>query len=269
MCELFAISSHVPTSIGFSLERLAQHGEDNGPRDGWGVAFYEEKDVSLFREPEPASGSALIQFIEQHSTPSSLAISHIRKATHGNRSLANTHPFMRELAGRRHVFAHNGAFAEIDKNPGFTLGNYHPVGETDSELAFCFLLNRLEDLWESCKGELPTLTKRLDIISDFAAGLRALGPANFLYSDADVLFAHADRRHQQDGHISAPGLHILSRNCRNDRLTLANGGVTIAPQHQNIVMVASVPLTDEPWHPLAEGEIIAISGGKILENRLG
>ena len=37
-----------------------------------------------------------------------LAISHIRHAARGSLSLANTQPFTRELAGRSHVFAHNG-----------------------------------------------------------------------------------------------------------------------------------------------------------------
>ena len=42
MCELFAMSSRVPASVGFSLEKLARHGGAEGPhRDGWGVAFYE------------------------------------------------------------------------------------------------------------------------------------------------------------------------------------------------------------------------------------
>jgi hypothetical protein len=32
--------------------------------------------------------------------------------------------------------------------------------------------------------------------------------------------------------------------------------------------VASVPLTDEPWHALCEGEVIAIRGGELAGRRV-
>jgi len=163
MCELFSISSRVPTSVTFSLERLARHGRNNGPHDGWGVAFYDGNDVSLFREPEPASESKLVQYIEQDSPPSPMIISHIRAATQGDRVLRNTHPFARELAGRQHVFAHNGDLRGIESDPDFTPDRYHPVGDTDSELAFCILLNRLTHLWEAGQGIIPSLEARLDL----------------------------------------------------------------------------------------------------------
>ena len=70
MCELFAMSSKVPTTVGFTLEQLARQGGAEGPhRDGWGVALYEGNDVCLLREPQAASDSALVRFIEQHDHP--------------------------------------------------------------------------------------------------------------------------------------------------------------------------------------------------------
>lgn len=267
MCELFAISSHMPTSVGFSLKQLARHGRNEGPHDGWGVALYDGNDVSLFREPEPASDSPLVRFIERHSPPSPMIISHIRKATNGGRILRNTHPFMRELSGHQHVFAHNGALSGIEQNPDFIPDRYQPIGDTDSELAFCILLNRLACLWKTERDAVPSLKDRLDIIADFAADLRAFGPANFLYADAHILFAHAHRRHQSDGTVRAPGLHLLQRSCREGPVTLANGGVTLSSQHQNVILIASVPLTKEQWQPLAEGEIVAVAGGQILARR--
>jgi len=268
MCELFSMSGRLPAPVGFSLEQLARHGENAGPRDGWGVAFYDGRAVSLFREPYPVSDSALVQFIEQHAPPSSLVISHIRKATFGDRLLCNTHPFTRELAGREHIFAHNGNLTGIGQDADFALRHFRPIGDTDSELAFCNLLERLAGLWEQGSETIPALCDRLDIIAGFAADLRAFGPANFLYSDADILFAHADRRHQPDGEIRAPGLHFLTRSCREKAAVLTGGGVTMPAQEQDVILVASVPLTDEDWQPMAEGEIIALGAGQIIERRL-
>lgn len=262
MCELFALSSKMPTSVKFSLEKLAQHGEDDGPQDGWGIAFYEGNDVSLFREPKAISDSLLVRFIEQQSPPSTTIISHIRKATKGARDLRNTHPFVRELGGRQHVFAHNGALSGLQENMSIPLENYFPIGDTDSEVAFCILLERLNNLWNTTKGHVPPLEARLDLIVDFAADLRRFGPANFLYADASTLFVHAHRRHQTDGTIRSPGLHFLQRNCQEE---LIGTGVTLPAHQQEITLVASVPLTDELWQPLGEGEIIALEAGQIIQ----
>ena len=40
-------------------------------------------------------------------------------------------------------------------------------------------------------GGPPPLAERLHAAAEFAARLRGFGPANFLYTDGDALFAHA------------------------------------------------------------------------------
>ncbi len=253
----------------FSLEQLALHGGANGPhRDGWGVAFYDDHDLSLLREPKAASESALVHFIEQHAPPSTLVISHIRKATHGARALRNTQPFTRELAGRMHLFAHNGELKGIEHTRNYQPGRFQPVGESDSERVFCNLLERLAPLWEAEVGTPPPLEARLEVITEFAAGLRPFGPANFLYADADLLFVHAHRRQQPDGSNVPPGLHLLHRSCKRSNAVLTGTGIKVSHLQQEVILVASVPLTDEPWQPLAEGEIIVLARGEILVHPL-
>ena len=261
MCELFAMSSLLPTSVGFSLERLARHGGAEGPhRDGWGVAYYAERDALLLREPQAASGSRLVAHIEREGPPSDLVISHIRLATVGRRSLANTQPFARELAGRIHVFAHNGDLPGMPSAAGGQ--RYAPVGETDSELAFCQLLEHLAPLWDGA-GDVPPLGERLAVISDFAATLRNTGIANFLYADGDALFAHAHHRRRPGSDEWRPGLFILTRDCREAVPDLAGSGVLLAPLRQTLCLLASEPLTGENWRPMGSGELVAVSHGQI------
>lgn len=265
MCELFAVSSRLPTTVGFTLERLARHGGSEGPhRDGWGVAFYDERDVFLLREPRAAAESELVQYIEQHAPPSRLVISHIRRATHGEPALRNTQPFIRELGGSTHVFAHNGELGGIERQRDFVPGRFRPIGDTDSELVFCSLLDRLEGLWQAAAGGMPPLQARLEVVAEFAAELRGFGPANFLYADGDALFAHAHKRIQADGHTGPPGLHLLQRHCEESASDLARSGVTLTTVPQDTCLLASVPLTDEPWQPLPEGEVIAVTHGRIV-----
>jgi len=262
MCELFAMSSLMPATLSFSLERLARRGGAEGPhRDGWGIAFYEGPDCLLLREPRPASESPLMRFMEQQGLRTSMALSHIRLATFGNRSLRNTQPFLRELGGRMHAFAHNGDLPDLLAEPDDPRVPYRPVGETDSERAFCGLLTRLAPLWRDAGGGVPALAERLAVIDAHAAELRALGPANFLYADGDALFVHAHQRTQLDGRLRPPGLYLLQRCCWRSAPELADSGVELQSVRQDVALVASAPLTEELWQPLGEGDLIALSKG--------
>ncbi|HEU4731122.1 MAG TPA: class II glutamine amidotransferase [Kofleriaceae bacterium] len=250
MCELLAMSARTPTSLRTSLAELARHGGGTGPhRDGWGVAYMHDGDAFIVREPDAASGSELLAFFQHRDPQSDLVIAHIRRATQGARLLRNTQPFERELGGRPHLFAHNGMLPGIERSRLRAREN-HPIGDTDSEHAFCALLDRLRPLWR--RGR-PSVPDRFQEVVAFAAELRTLGPANFLYSDGELIFAHGHRRRADDGAIKPPGLHVLCRQC------LEPGN-----PEQRVALVASVPLTAEPWRPVAEGEVIALREGRVV-----
>jgi predicted glutamine amidotransferase len=153
--------------------------------------------LRLFKEATAAADSDWVRFIANHDLRSLLVIAHTRRATRGTRSYPNTQPFIRELAGRIHLFAHNGDLPEIFESKAFQPERFNPIGETDSERAFCVLLDRIALIWKDRKAT-PTLRERFLILSSFAGELRALGPANFLYSDGDLLFAHGHRRKHPD-----------------------------------------------------------------------
>ena len=266
MCELFAMSSRHPATVRLSLEEFARHGGLAGPhKDGWGIAFYDGLDVRIIREAEPAAHSACARLLRERGPGSPYVLSHIRRATQGAATLANTQPFARELAGRMHVFAHNGHLEPAPALPGDRSRSFRPVGDTDSERAFCALLERLRAPWLAADA-VPALEERLAVVSAFARQLRALGPANFLYCDGDALFAHGHRRTHPDG-VRPPGLHVLCRTCAAQHGPFEAGGLTIEPgaDRQEVVLVASVPLTaSEAWRPLEEGEVLFARGGRIV-----
>jgi glutamine amidotransferase len=194
---------------------------------------------------------------------SRLAIAHIRKATVGARMLANTQPFTRELGGRMHVFAHNGHLPNIASDPRFVLRSFQPVGDTDSERAFCALLSRLEHLWRQ-SGAAPQALDRYAMLASFARDLRSLGPANFLYSDGELLVAHGHQRVQEGGLIAPPGLWMLERECPATEPHAATSGVTVESQVQRVVLVASVALSREMWRPFSEGELVVLKDAEIV-----
>ncbi|MCF8155902.1 MAG: class II glutamine amidotransferase [Rhodoferax sp.] len=264
MCELFAMSTRVPSTITLSLEEFSRHGGQTGPhKDGWGIAWYEQGDVHLLKEATSASTSRTIQYIKENPFHSALVLCHIRKATQGDVASRNCQPSLRELGGVWHSFAHNGNLKGLQGDPRFTTGSYQPVGETDSEYAFCVLLGRMETLWRP--NQMPSYEARLAVVQAFAADLRELGPANFLYSDGEVLFAHAHQRHQSDDTIRAPGLWRLARHCAEGGVFEGSGlQISARGSEQDVVLIASVPLSHENWQPLAEGAVIAVRHGREL-----
>ncbi len=267
MCELFALSSRFPATVDICLDEFARHGGQTGPhRDGWGISYYaEDGAVRLYKEAEPASGSDWVQFIQKHHLRGTIVLSHIRHATQGERSLKNTQPFRRELGGSCHVFAHNGDLVDIEAHPDFKIGFHRPIGDTDSEYAFCVLLARLEEQWLSTSG-VPPLEERLPIVVRFARDLCRLGMANFIYSDGDTVFAHGNKRRCAINEAPRPpGLHVLHRVCdvNSDDAPVDGLPNTSDYQQQEMILVASVPLTAETWRPLGEGEVLALQAGKI------
>jgi glutamine amidotransferase len=257
------MSARFPTTIRMSFEELARHGGGSGPhRDGWGLGLWQDGDALVIREPDAASDSGCVRFLQQVQPRTSIAIAHIRRATQGPRLLRNTQPFTRELGGRVHLFAHNGMLPGIEGDPRFHSHRFMRIGDTDSEHAFCALLERLAPLWEA---GLPPLANRLSEIRRFASELCTLGPANFLYTDGDIVVAHGHRRKQDGGEIRAPGVHVLCRSCSAESDVPQLVGVEVAPhEEQQVALVASVPLSSERWEPIAEGEIVVLREGRVL-----
>lgn len=192
-----------------------------------------------------------------------MVISHLRMATSGPVCLQNTQPFSRELGGRMHLFAHNGDLPDIHSKHPLSLSLYRPIGDTDSELAFCHLMHMLSDLWFD--DPAPALTERYRILVGFAARIRSLGPANFIYSDGEYLYVHGDKRSQpgQEG-FHPPGLYWICRTCIPGKQRKRISGIDLAFEEgeQKVALAASVPLTNEPWIPLSEGEIRIFRAGE-------
>jgi predicted glutamine amidotransferase len=137
------MNCNVPTDICFSFTGFRQRGGATDQHsDGWGIAFFEGYGCRLFLDAEPAVHSPVAELVRNYPIRSVNVIAHIRKATKGAVCLENTHPFMRELWGRYWIFAHNGTLHNFAPR---LRGDYRPVGTTDSELAFCCILETLRD----------------------------------------------------------------------------------------------------------------------------
>ena len=151
MCQLLGMNCNAPTDVTFSFRGFAQRGgATDHHADGWGIAFFEgdsskgstggDKGLRHFIDHLPACASPVAALIRSYPIKSRNVIAHIRKATQGQVALENCHPFVRELWGRYWVFAHNGDLKDFAPR---LHGSFRPVGNTDSERAFCWIMQEL------------------------------------------------------------------------------------------------------------------------------
>ena len=151
-----------------------QRGGKTGPhRDGWGIAFYEGRGCRTFHDPKPSAESEIARLVQRYAIKSLIVISHIRRANRGRICLENTHPFSRELWGRNWVFAHNGQLRGVKR---LALDHYRPIGTTDSEHAFCWLLGRIRDRFPQPPRRSVDLWR---CVQAFSLELNRLGVFNF------------------------------------------------------------------------------------------
>ncbi|MGC3999430.1 MAG: class II glutamine amidotransferase [Anaeromyxobacter sp.] len=254
MCQLLGMSCNVPTDICFSFEGFSRRGGGTDVHaDGWGIAFFEGKACRVFLDPAPAQGSAVAELVRRVPIRSTSVIAHIRKATQGSVALENCHPFQRELWGRHWAFAHNGNLEGFERP---TPRSYWPVGSTDSEAAFCVLL---EALRERFPGGRPPLADLRAALAEETARLARHGPFNYLLSDGEHLFAHATTR-----------LHYLVRQAPFAAAHLVDCDLSVdfaelTTAQDRVAVIATVPLTDnEDWIPLPLGEVVAFRDGALV-----
>ena len=263
MCELLGMSANVPTDICFSFTGFLHRGGGTGPhRDGWGIAFYEAGGYRDFRDPHPSVRSPIARLITDYPIKSHIVISHIRQANVGGVRLANTHPFTRELWGRTWCYAHNG---QLEGWQSLPLSDYQPVGNTDSEHAFCWLLATLREHFPTAPAgaldvELAEHYSPLwDLLHRLCGRLRSLGVFNLMLSDGEFLYTYCSTK-----------LAHITRRAPFGKAELSDAEMTVnfaehTTPNDVVSVIATEPLTsNEAWTHMAPGELLVWRHGKVM-----
>jgi predicted glutamine amidotransferase len=255
MCELLALNANTPTDMGFSFRGLSRRGGASGEHaDGWGLASFtpDGHGLTLLREEAPAAFSALADQLADRSPKALVSIAHIRKATRGQVALENCHPFSRSWSGQTWVFAHNG-----DLLGAIPLGDhYRPFGSTDSEAAFCWILEELDQ----ARVDPVDTAALFEQLHRCAADLAERGTFNALISNGQWLFATATSK-----------LHWLTRRAPFCTATLADPPIQVdfsalTTSDDVVTILSTEPLTtDEHWQPFQAGESLLLLAGEVIQ----
>lgn len=236
MCELLGVSSRIPLALGPLLRRFADRGGNTADNpDGWGLAYVDDAGLLLDKAPEPAAESLHFAGLAE-TVKTTLAIAHVRKANPPTeQTAANTHPFLRACCGRDWVFAHNGKVPTLLEPGGCCQPqSSHPGGTTDSEVAFCFLL---EEIAVVVAHNAADDAQWLETVRHLSAAIARYGRFNFLLSDGRLLIAY--------GHDH---LHLLRE----------GGGESM------FAAVATEPLTHGAWEMFPPDTLKVFLAGELL-----
>lgn len=255
MCQLLGMNCNVPTDICFSFTGFqARGGVTDHHTDGWGITFFENKGIRQFLDPNASAHSPIADFVRTYPIKSKNVIAHIRKATQGEVRLENTHPFVRELWGQYWSFAHNGDLKSLSLNLS---GRYTPVGNTDSETAFCFILQELVNEFGEKAPNLDLLGKKLHQLT---LNLASSGVFNFLLSNGDFMLAHCSTK-----------LASIVRKAPFSVAQLKDQDVKIdfsevTTQIDRVAVIATNPLTEnETWLIHEPGTLLLFADGNIIQ----
>lgn len=247
MCQLLGMNANTPTDVMFSFAGLAQRADEH--KDGFGIAFFEDRGLRTFVDHHSARASPVAELVKRYPIRSDNVIAHIRKATQGRVALENTHPFVRELWGRYWVFAHNGDLKGYQPR---LHAAFRPVGDTDSERAFCWLMQELA----KAHASVPSVTELSTTLRELLPRIAAHGTFNLLLSNGQALWAHCSTR-----------LHWVERAHPFRAATLVDDDITVdlaalTSPSDRVAVIATEPMTrNEAWSAMKPGELQVFVAG--------
>jgi glutamine amidotransferase len=274
MCRLFGFRSIFSSQIHSSLigaDNALMNQSERHP-DGWGVAYYLHNTPHLIKSPEQAIQDSLFKKVSG-IVSSQTVLAHLRKATAGEVSLLNCHPFQYG----QWVFAHNGNIKNFDQVKDEIQSHIdapyskYILGDTDSETLFYFLLSQIKpylntekplvgDLFEEMLQAISrAIEKLISIIGPICNDESKGNKENFLtfiLTDGKAMIAfhggqkvyystHKQRCPERD---TCP---FLDHSCENP--------IIKNQSKVNHLLISSEPLQNENvWSPFKLGQMVAV-----------
>ena len=266
--RLLAMSFDAPISPSIELRALA-HPDPREQAYGWGFAWYPEAGPSamVIKDPTSIGENPMTKLLRDWERfQSTVFLCHLRGAA---RTLTeqDTHPFSMPYAGRSFVLAHNGDLVgDLDtalhvENPLFA-----PLGRTDSERAFCWLMEKIRSV-----GGRRLADVGWDRLHGWLRELDELGTANFMLTDGIDLVVHRDA----EGYNTLYSLR-LTPPLTATLWTTPDIEVDLSDaedRNRSAVLVSTIPLapsTDDPryqgWVEMEHGQMLVLRRGSIIHD---
>jgi predicted glutamine amidotransferase len=252
MCRLFGMTAGAePVQATFWLldapDSLVVQSHQNA--DGTGVGYFDahgsphvdKQPIAAFEDRRFAS--------EAREIRSRTFVSHVRHATAGGLTMANTHPFCQH----DRLFAHNGVINDIPKLEEH-LGDERALvrGESDSERYFALITSEIDrhdgDVGAGIRAAVEWIVQNVPIVSINFVLITATDLWALRYPEIDSLFVlerpagGSGTTPRELDQISSHGTRVHSVHARD----------------RPVVIVASERMDDDAWREVPSGELIHV-----------
>jgi len=228
------------------------------PAAGWGFAWYPMDDEAavVVKDPNATHETPMTRVLRDWDRfRSCVFLCH----THGAAkriAQQDTHPFQRTFGGRDWVFAHTGDLGRQRLRDELPIddASFEPLGSTDSEHAFCWLLLQIKNAGARNLAEVDRAA-----LHGWLHQLDEFGTGSYLLSDGRDIVAYSDREGKHP-------LHRLRRKPPHERTVLKNDHIVVDVGdpydiNRTMALIAASPLSEEGWKKLADGEMIVMRRG--------
>jgi glutamine amidotransferase len=248
------MSFDTPLAAEITIREFASRSHDNP--DGWGLAWYPDQSVAIIKEALAWQSSKHTIFLESYpELRSKIYIGHVRHRTVGGAvTHADTHPFVRELNGREYCFAHNGTITDLKRE--FPLTRFLPLGTTDSEHIFCYLLDEIANGHADLQSQetWSWLHEKLRLMN-------LHGRMNILLSDGRSLFCYRD----VNGHKGLTWRPFPGYDPQPGRLEDQEVKIDLHEAPVNFgAAIATAPLSGDGWQSVGTGELLVFQDGRLV-----
>ncbi len=254
MCRMFAVrASHAGEVVGDLL--LAEHSlfvqsrcdlEKRDHSDGWGMASYHGTSVRRIRHAQAAYHDDRFA-VASRSKRATTVLAHVRRASKGITKLENCHPFV----WGRWSFMHNGTLTALEVLRERMLNEIESsargliLGETDSELMFYWLMERLIAAGAVDDSRCRSLTKMRAVM---AQSIRELDRRNQIAEAVARLNV-----------VLTNGSVLVATRLRNSLYELQVEYLRPGKRPHRSVSIASEPTDARPWQKIPDASVISIS----------
>jgi len=258
MSDIFALNFDGLSSPSIKL-RLSE--AQNAPSTGWGFGWYPHNNQGAIVAKDPAARDTRIlteALMDWEKFRSTVFICKVMKSGKGYTN-HETQPFSRSFAGRDWLFMHKG---DLDKNKLQALHSnksrfLEPLGRTDSEIAFCYLLGLMQD---SNIRKLADINPEILLV--WFEQFDQLGSADMILSDGNTIICYHGTQ--------SPSSMYYTRRKPPNKIDTFNSDIALIElkdprdTYRTALIFSSSPFPQGEWRQMEAGQLLIARRGNIV-----
>lgn len=262
MSDILAINCDGLSSPSLKF-KLPEKGPSNHPL-GWGFGWYphDQQGAIVAKDPVARNTQVLVDALTDWGNFRSTVFFCKIKGAAAGYSHHETQPFSRSFAGKDWLFIHNGDLdkAELEKLHQDKSSFLEPLGKTDSELAFCYILGLIQATGARNLADVPSQT-----LLGWFQHLDTLGEADMLLTDGttNLIFQGTKSPHTMHYSRILPSADKLALDSEAAQVKMSDP----RDNFRTAFIVTSSLFNSGDWTQMHPGELLIVrSGAKVWSN---